>query len=197
VIAGAAGCYHALVRFTAQEEYGLRCLLQIARHAPVSASQVTVAEIAERESLTPAYVAKLLRILRQSGLIEGTRGQKGGYHLSKPATEISVGEVLASLGGTLYSSEFCERHAGTGRSCVHSTDCSIRSLWSSVDGVVSSILGRCSLQDLLGPERGMEVLLKDKVEQAQADSADAPAAKSSSARVSVVPIGHGRGLARR
>jgi Rrf2 family protein len=172
------------MRFTSQEEYGLRCLLQIARHAAAPPAHMTVAEIAERESLTPAYVAKLLRILRQGGLIEGTRGQKGGYHLSRPTAEITVGEVLASLGGTLYSSEFCERHAGTGRSCVHSTDCSIRSLWSSVDGVVSSILGRCSLQDLLGPERGMDGLLKERVEVAQAEV------------VNLIAIGHGRAVRR-
>lgn len=183
----AAGCYHAAVRFTSQEEYGLRCLLQIARLAPSPPAQVSVAEIAERESLTPAYVAKLLRILRQAALIEGTRGQKGGYHLSRPAADISVGDVLGALGGTLYSSEFCERHAGTGRSCVHSTDCSIRSLWSSVDGLVSSILSRCSLADLLGPERGMDLLLKDRVEQAQAEVTATP---------HLVPIGHGRAARR-
>lgn len=136
------------VRFTAQEEYGLRCMLQLARRAPTPAESLSMAEIAEAESLTPAYVAKLLRTLRTAGLVDATRGQKGGYRLTRPAAEVSVGEVLVALGGRLYTPEFCARHPGNDASCVHSTDCSIRSLWGRVDGLVHSVLDRTMLSDL-------------------------------------------------
>jgi Rrf2 family protein len=140
------------MRFTAQEEYGLRCMLQLARRAPVPPASLSIAEIAEAESLTPAYVAKLMRILRKARLVEGTRGQKGGYHLPRPAAEVSVGEVLVALGGKLYSPEFCDRHAGNEPSCVHTTDCSVRALWGRVDSLVHSVLDRTSLADLAGAE---------------------------------------------
>ena len=104
------------MRFSAQEEYGLRCLMQIARD-PTGMS--TIAEIAQRESLSVAYVAKLMIVLRKSGIVESTRGQKGGYRLSRPAAVTRMDEVLDVLGGRLYPSDFCGRYSGpTAMSCT-------------------------------------------------------------------------------
>src|SRR5947207_975628 len=64
------------MRFTAQEEYGLRCLMQVAR-APEGS--LTIPEVADREALSLPYVAKIMRHLRSLGLVTATRGQKGGY----------------------------------------------------------------------------------------------------------------------
>src|SRR2546425_11812681 len=75
------------MRFTAQEEYGLRCLLQIAREP---AGSLTIPEIAEREALTSAYVAKLMSVLRKAGLVKSTRGQKGGYRLACPPDQMNL-----------------------------------------------------------------------------------------------------------
>lgn len=140
------------MRFTSQEEYGLRCMLQLARRAPAPPLSVSMAEIAEAESLTPAYVAKLMRTLRKANLVEGTRGQKGGYRLTRPASEISVGQVLVALGGRLYTPEFCARHPGNESACVHTTDCSIRSLWGKVDTLVHSVIDRTMLTDLVAAD---------------------------------------------
>jgi Rrf2 family protein len=137
------------MRFTAQEEYGLRCLLQIAR-AP--GGGLTIPEIAEREALTPAYVGKLMRVLREVGLVESTRGQKGGYRLARPPEQILLGKALAALGGRLYSKDFCGRYTGTQLACVHSVDCSIRSLWTALDAVVERALSGMTLSDLLCSE---------------------------------------------
>jgi Rrf2 family protein len=148
------------VRLSSQEEYGLRCLLQIARE-PEGFSTITA--IAGREALTPAYVAKLMRILRKGGLVQSIRGQKGGYQLSRPADEIRVGMVLRVLGGPLYARDFCERHAGNQRVCVHDVDCAIRTVWSALENVVQRALGETSLKDLLRPERGMESWVQTNV----------------------------------
>jgi Rrf2 family protein len=55
------------MKITAQEEYGLRCLLRLARVGEGQA--LTIPEIAESEKLSQPYVAKLLSVLRQAGLI--------------------------------------------------------------------------------------------------------------------------------
>src|SRR5713101_1820897 len=140
------------MRFTAQEEYGLRCLLQIAREP---AGSLTIPEIAEREALTPAYVAKLMRVLRKAGLVMSTRGQKGGYRLACPPDQMDLGMVLAALGGRLYSNDFCGRYVGTEQVCVHSGDCSIRPLWIALDSVVQRALSRTMLTDLLRSEQAL------------------------------------------
>jgi Rrf2 family protein len=144
------------MKFTAQEEYGLRCLLQIAR-APEGFA--TIPEIAQREALSQAYVAKLMRVMRQAGLVESSRGQKGGYKLARPAERITMASALTALGGRLYSNDFCARHAGNDSICVHQGDCSMRSLWSALDGVVQQALSRFTLGDLLCSERMMRTLV--------------------------------------
>ncbi len=134
------------MRFTAQEEYGLRCLLQIARDP---SGMSTISEIAQHESLSVAYVAKLLIVLRKSGIVESTRGQKGGYRLARPANQMRMDEVLDVLGGRLYPAEFCGRYSGHDEVCVHQTACSIRGLWTRLDSLVHESLARTTLGDLV------------------------------------------------
>lgn len=140
------------MRFTSQEEYGLRCLVQLARN---SGDRLTIADIAKREGLTAAYVAKLLGVLQGSGLVTSIRGRGGGYRLSRPAEEIDLSTVLLALDGRLYGDDFCGRHAGNEESCVHSSQCSIRALWQTVDGAVQRTLAHTTLSDLIPNERAV------------------------------------------
>src|SRR3990172_6389393 len=65
-------------------------------------------------------------------------------------------QMVRELDGPLYAEpEFCGKHTGTQRVCVHTTDCNIRGLWRAVDGAVQRTLSRTRLRDLLGPERAM------------------------------------------
>ncbi|MCC7231029.1 MAG: Rrf2 family transcriptional regulator [Fimbriimonadaceae bacterium] len=135
------------MKFSAQEEYGLRCLLQIARSGPVGS--MTIPEISRVEGLSQTHVAKLLMILRKDGIITSTRGQAGGYALARPANEIAIGAVLAALGGRLYDDEFCTKHAGQLSICKHGVDCSVRSLWQVIQEAVDHVLNGLSLADMM------------------------------------------------
>jgi Rrf2 family protein len=130
----------------AQEEYGLRCLVQLARHR--ASSPLTIPEIAAAEGLSPEYTAKLMRALRQGGLVMSTRGAGGGYRLARPAVEVTAWEVLEELGGSLFPEGFCESHPGSLRDCVHSTACSIRSLWRSAEGALRGVLEKVTVEEL-------------------------------------------------
>lgn len=140
------------MRLTAQEEYGLRCLLQVAREQE---GALTTPQLAEREGLTPAYVHKLMRLLRRGGLVKSVRGRKGGYQLARPAGQITLDAALVSLGGSLYSAEFCAQHKGVARICVRHRDCSIRAVWMAIDRAVQRALGDTRLSDLLRSEPEM------------------------------------------
>ena len=154
---------NADVRLTAQEEYGLRCILQVARTP--EATPIVVAEIARHEALTHAYTGKLMRVLMRARLVVSTRGCRGGYQLARPAEEISVSEVLRALGWRLYSDDFCTRYTGTDSDCVHTVDCAIRSLWSGLDGLLHDLLARCKLSDLLCNEHTMNGWLQTSMAQ--------------------------------
>jgi len=146
------------MKFSSQEEYGLRCLLQIARRSlPVSSEGInienfgsmTIPEISKVEGLSTTHVAKILMILRKAGFITSTRGQSGGYTLARPATLITVDEVLTALGGKLFDGDFCQRHSGSLDVCTHEVDCSIRSVWQIVQQAVDSVLIKLTLADML------------------------------------------------
>jgi Rrf2 family protein len=135
------------MKISAQEEYGVRCLLQIGRRA--QGASLTIPEISRAEGLSNHYVAKLLRVLRRGGLVKSVRGQSGGYVLARPLNKITVSEALAVLGGRLYDPEFCGTHGGAETVCAHTVECTIRHLWRSVQQAVDQVLGKTTLEDLL------------------------------------------------
>lgn len=135
------------MKISAQEEYGIRCLLQLGRRGP--GTSLTIPEIARAEGLSKEYVAKLMRLLRRGGLVRSLRGQAGGYVLARPLEQVTVGEALAVLGGRLWAPEFCEQHPGLRRVCSHSRDCRVRSLWRRLQYAVDGVLGALTLRDLL------------------------------------------------
>jgi Rrf2 family protein len=150
------------MKFSSQEEYGLRCLLRIARQG--GKAGLTIPEISEAERISSFYVAKLLRILRRAGLVKSARGKIGGYTLSRPPDQIAVGEALAALGGRLFESDFCTDHTGIEETCARSVDCSIRSLWRAVQNVVDQVLSKTTLTDLLRNEQEMSSLVSPLVQ---------------------------------
>jgi Rrf2 family protein len=141
------------MKITAQEEYGLRCLIRLARaHGK---QPLTIPEIAAAENLSQPYVGKLLGVLRQAGLIESVRGRTGGYHLARPPAEVRLGSVMLALGEPLFEDPgFCEQHAGpeTSGPCVHRDSCSLKGLWETLDGWLRHILDQVTLDDLLRNE---------------------------------------------
>jgi Rrf2 family protein len=113
---------------------------------------LTIPEISQMEGLSTANVGKLLRILRLGGFIESTRGQTGGYKLARPSEEIIIGEVMAALGGRLFEADFCNDHSGVEMICTHTVDCSIRSLWRTIQSLLDGVLEKLTLKNLIGSE---------------------------------------------
>jgi Rrf2 family protein len=117
---------------------------------------VAIGAIARAEGISEPYAGRLLRILAKANIVEIVRGRGGGLRLARPPSEISIGEVLGVLGGLLYEPGTCDRYTGSNHDvCVHTTDCSIRSLWSGLQRLVDTILSRATLQDLVHGERSV------------------------------------------
>jgi Rrf2 family protein len=156
------------MKITAQEEYGLRCLLRLAR--AYGGQPLTIPEIAAAEDLSQPYVGKLLAVLRQAGLIESVRGRTGGYHLTEAPAEIRLGRVMLVLGEPLFEDPgYCERHAGpeTSGPCVHHDSCTIKGLWETLDGWLRHILDQVTLDDLLRNEMPVLQRLRAQIPRPQ------------------------------
>ena len=148
------------MKFSAQEEYGIRCLIRIGKFYD-NGEAPTIPQISREEELSQHNVAKLLRVMRMGGILESERGHSGGYTLSKPPEEIKMGEVLAVLGGRLFDDEFCMNHSGVASICTHTVDCSVRSLWKVIQDAVDGVVGKLTLRDLLGRENDLFSKLND------------------------------------
>jgi Rrf2 family iron-sulfur cluster assembly transcriptional regulator len=153
------------MKFSTQEEYGLRCLIRIAKAK--TPHGLTIPEISQLEGISGAHAGKLLRVLRLGGFIDSARGQTGGYKLTLPADEIIIGDVLATLGGRLYEKGFCEIHAGVEMICTNTIDCSIRSLWRTIQSLLDSVLSKTTLKDLMGNEDQVTQLITLLAENAE------------------------------
>ncbi len=139
------------MKFSAQEEYGIRCLLRIAKFYAVEKS-FTIPEISRAEGISEHNAGKILRVLRIGGLLESSRGQIGGYTLTRPPEQILVGDILKVLGGRLFDDEFCSTHTGAMDICTNSIDCSVRSLWKMIQESVDSVVAKMTLKNLVGKE---------------------------------------------
>jgi Rrf2 family protein len=139
------------MKINAMDEYGLRIIIRIAKSDRNEG--LSIPQLSELEGLSPAYVAKITRSLREGGLIISSRGHKGGYLLARPANQISIHEILKVLGGALYDKSFCEGHAGEMKFCTNSIDCSVRSLWRLVQGALDQLLEHISLEEMLENEQ--------------------------------------------
>jgi Rrf2 family transcriptional regulator, iron-sulfur cluster assembly transcription factor len=146
------------MKLSSQEEYGLRCLLQLAR----AGASLTIAEMSEREGISAPNVAKIMRILRRAGLVTSTRGKAGGYTLARPAADVKALDVLAALGGRLFDTGFCDRHAGIQSHCLNTRDCSIRPVLRGLQQAVDHVLGELTLASLLPSESEVTVTLRPR-----------------------------------
>lgn len=138
------------MKITAQEEYGLRCMVQLAKHS--DSEPLTIAEIGKREGLSLPYVGKLMALLRHGGLVESVRGRSGGYVLPRPASHISLHEIIEALGGEFFETDHCNRYPASQDACVHVDECSIRGIWGALAYIVQDVLSKTSLADLLRSE---------------------------------------------
>ena len=145
------------MKVSAQEEYGLRCLLQLAR-AETLGESLTLSQLARLEGISTANAGKLMWILSKAGLVQSTRGIKGGYSLARPASEIRLNKVIRVLEGEPAESH-CKSYAGVLDACVHTGDCGIRPVIVELHQIVDNALADITLSQLLGTEANVDAAL--------------------------------------
>jgi Rrf2 family protein len=141
------------MKISAQEEYGLRCLVQLANLA--DGESLTLPQIAEREGISQANAGKLMWLLNKAGFVQATRGTKGGYSLARPAGDIRLNEVIKVLDADVLN-KHCESYTGVLESCVHKGDCGIRPVIVGLHEIVENALSQITLAQLVGSESSVD-----------------------------------------
>src|SRR5690242_12020889 len=140
-----------MLRVSTRGEYGVRLMVDLARHyggTPRSLSEIGQAEGLQ---LKVQYLEQLVRSLREHGLVESTRGAHGGYRLSRAPDEISMGEVVRALEGPI-APMICATEGEMEILCDRIDGCSTRYLWARVRDAVTSVLDSITLADLVAEE---------------------------------------------
>ncbi len=143
--------YHGTgaLAFSTKGEYGVRLMVQLARHFGTGPS--SLAGIAAEEDLPRAYLEQLVVSLREAGLVVSTRGAHGGYELSRPPDQITMSAVLRALEGPIAPMMCASDDPEHATTCDRSARCTVNILWVRVRDAITSTLDSISLADLVPP----------------------------------------------
>lgn len=133
------------MKITTQGEYGLRCVLNIAKGR---GEPVTIEEICKTERLSSDYVEQLLMRLRRGGIVESQRGPGGGYLLGRPPERIKVKDVILVLEKNPFET-ICRKFARNKMRCESISSCKIKEVWSKLSKAVELTLSKVSIADLI------------------------------------------------
>ncbi len=131
------------MKLSSKERTGLRAMVELARH--YGGGPVALSRVADAQDLPLPYLERVVASLRRAGVLESVRGTHGGYMLSRPPEEISVGDVFRAVEGTLVSVD-CMQDEG---SCARLGICATRTVWENVAERLRETLDSTSLADIL------------------------------------------------
>lgn len=144
-----------MLRISKLTDYATVLMAALAKH---DQDCVPASRLAEDTRLELPTVAKVLKTLGKSGLVQSIRGVNGGYRLGRGPDEISVADIVRAMEGPIALTE-CSLEPGL---CSHEAQCSLRGNWQRIGIAVESALERLSLADLYqapppGPARATSV----------------------------------------
>ncbi|HNW04421.1 MAG TPA: Rrf2 family transcriptional regulator [Oscillospiraceae bacterium] len=121
--------------------YALRLILALAQEG--GGKPLSIREISKRQEISEKYSEQIILQLSRAGLVTGLRGAQGGYTLSRPAEQITAGEVLRAAEGSIAPVECAEI------GCDHSEGCMTYGLWRRIKEAVDSVVDSTTVADLL------------------------------------------------
>ncbi len=124
--------------------YAVMAMADIAKHARLDA--IPLSTIAERQHISLAYLEQLFLRLRRAGLVESARGRSGGYRLGRPASDITVGEVMAAVEEEVRMTR-CS--GDDGAACFGAERCLTHGLWDALGIEIGAFLSRVTLDDVV------------------------------------------------
>jgi len=136
------------LKLSTRARYGLRMMIELARELK-NKKLVHLRQIAEITGLSENYLAQLAIPLKNNGLLVGISGKKGGYHLSRPAKEIKLSEIVRAVVGPFDLTE-CVSNPSI---CLNSSFCEARVIWAILSGSMLEVLDNLRLSDMIDKEK--------------------------------------------
>jgi Rrf2 family iron-sulfur cluster assembly transcriptional regulator len=138
------------MKISTSVRYGIRVMLDIAQYGDQNAVGRQV--IAERQQVTPEYIAQIVRKLTRAGLLETLRGPGGGYRLGRASDLIRLGDIYRAVEGPVAVVP-CVSDAN---SCCRSHNCATRVVWLKLSRLINDYIDSINLSELTGIANQLE-----------------------------------------
>ena len=129
------------VYVSARTDYAVRAMLMIAAEHP---RLVKAAALAAAQDIPLSFLQGILLDLRRAGLLHSHRGVDGGYSLARPAEDITVGDVVRSVGGALTT----VRGLPTTTTTYHGVATGLKDVWLAVEEAIEGVVNHRTLAEL-------------------------------------------------
>ena len=133
------------MKLSTKGRYGLRAMVDLAVHSETG--PVSIQSIANRQDISVSYLEQLVGKMRRAGLVTSVRGATGGYRLAKSPSEISVGDVLRALEGTLDAVD-CPGNLEV-YTCKASQKCVTKYVWKKINESISQAVDTIMIEQLV------------------------------------------------
>ena len=140
------------MKLSTKGRYGLRALIDLALYS--ENETVSIASISARQNISESYLEQLIAKLRKAGLVTSVRGAGGGYKLAKPASEISVGDILRALEGSLDAVKCPGLEEEN--SCDGSEFCVTKYVWQKINDSINRTVDEMKLDQRVEESRSIK-----------------------------------------
>ncbi|HYH17288.1 MAG TPA: SUF system Fe-S cluster assembly regulator [Azospirillum sp.] len=134
-----------MIRLSKLTDYAIVVMSEMARRV---GTVHTVAQLADRTGVPAPTVAKLMKSLTPAGLMTSHRGAAGGYALTRPATDITIADIVVALDGPIALTACVE---GAGEECGVESLCPMRGGWEKINAAIRGALEQVTLADMMMP----------------------------------------------
>ena len=131
------------MKISSRGRYALRLMIDLAQHD--NGAAVTLKEISQRQAISIKYLEQIVTLLHRSSLIRSIRGNQGGYLLTRPPTDYTVGEILRAVEGDLFPVACMQESPNH---CERFHECRTIHFWEGLYHVVNQYVDSVTLQDL-------------------------------------------------
>ena len=135
------------MRISTKGRYALRLMIDLAEHN--DGNLIALRDVAERQDISVKYLEQIVGMLSKSGLLRSGRGPQGGYCLSRPPEEYTVGEILRLTEGNLAPVVCLEDRENR---CERCDECATLDFWTGLYAVINQYIDRFTLADLVAAE---------------------------------------------
>lgn len=140
------------MKLSTKGRYGLRALVDLAQYS--EEVPVSISSIAARQDISERYLEQLMSMLKKAGFVKSIRGAGGGYVLAKAAGDISVGDILRALEGSLEPVECGAYHPEMG--CQTADKCVTKYVWKKINESISRTVDEIKLDQLVRESKALD-----------------------------------------